>query len=151
MLDISLGAEWERTATAFKDASMIKNAQVKMLEMATLMAWGKAKELAPTAKDTLRRSINREVDKNEGVGRIKTNVAYAKFQEFGTGIYAGRGMIRPVRAKVLSWIGSGGQRVFAGAVKGTPARHFMKGGLEEVKDRLTLILEVGKKALFGQV
>ncbi len=54
---------------------------------------------------------------------------YALYQEVGTGIYGPRGRyITPKRAKMLSWINTNGDRLFAKKVRGVkPQRYFRKG------------------------
>ena len=126
--------------------SAVANATTKMLDMATLVAQAKAKEVVPTVSTTLRKSIARKVEKD--VGRVGSNVEYAPYVEFGTGIYGKRGSpIVPKRAKMLSWIGGDGKRVFARSVRGMRPRKFLQTGLEEVTNRTNQIYKVGIEAL----
>lgn len=61
----------------------------KALQRAGLEIETKAKKLCPVDTGTLRRSITHEVANNELV--VGTNVEYAPYLEFGTGIYASEG------------------------------------------------------------
>lgn len=57
---------------------------------------------------------------------------YALYQHEGTGIYGPQGRpIRPVRAKLLTWIDPDtGQRIWAKEVRGTPAKKFLERAIE---------------------
>lgn len=55
---------------------------------------------------------------------VGTNVKYARYFQFGTGIYAGHGPIRPKGAKALSFVVNGHRYVLA-SVKGQPPRPFL--------------------------
>lgn len=127
--------------------SVIDGAQKKMLELATMIAWGKAKELTPVDKSTLRGSLERKVD-SQG-GKVFTSMKYAGFQEFGTGIYsihpsAPHAPITPRRAKFLAWKGKDGIWHRAKSVLGVKPRQFMAGGLKEVQARAKQIINEGK-------
>lgn len=89
---------------------------------------GKAKALSPTDTSNLRGSIHTEGPIGFGAqveARVGTNVKYASYQEKGTGIYGGNGIITPKRAKVLAWK-KNGQWIFAKQVKGVRGKWFMK-------------------------
>lgn len=62
---------------------------VKALKMIGAIAEGYAKEVCPVATGRLRNSIANEVD--EDTAYIGTNVEYAPYIEYGTGIYAENG------------------------------------------------------------
>jgi hypothetical protein len=65
------------------------------------------------------------------VGRIYSDLFYAIFVHEGTGVYAGRGPIRPKRAKMLAFVPKGGSNVvFAKQVKGTPPNPFLVWALQ---------------------
>ena len=53
-----------------------------------------AKALCPVDEDTLRPSIVKTVDANDKTGTVSTNVEYAPYVEFGTGIFAEGGLGR---------------------------------------------------------
>ena len=104
---------------------------------------GKAKGYAPRKTGVLASSIHTEGPSISGVevsARVGTNLSYAPYQEFGTGIYAGKGMITPKRAKVLAWR-DGGRWVFARAVKGVPARKYFQRAREETLPLLSGLLK----------
>ncbi len=66
--------------------TVIDNANKAMMEKATLMVQAEAKVLSPVDTGTLRRSITRKVEQNNGmyIGRVGTNIKYAPYQEYGT-------------------------------------------------------------------
>ncbi len=107
----------------------------------------KARRLCPVDEGRLRASLAYELrlDTNgDLVGRVGTNLDYAVFVHEGTGIYAGRGPIKPKKGKYLSWpvknnSGQGGRRYKAGAtqryafakqVKGQPGQPFLRNALD---------------------
>lgn len=59
------------------------------LEKACLLVENDAKTRAPVDTGNLRNSITHEVDDNEGV--VGTNVEYAPYVEFGTGLFSSQG------------------------------------------------------------
>jgi phage gpG-like protein len=68
---------------------------------------GKAKSYAPIQYGNLRGSIHTEgptVLTNNVEAIVGTNIQYALFQERGTGVYAGKGPIRPKTKKF--WLGN---------------------------------------------
>lgn len=100
-----------------------------------LLVEAEAKRRCPVDTGRLRSSITTEMFVEDGapVARVGTNVEYAAFIEFGTGIYGPRGQpIRPVRAQYLSWIPRGGKRVFAREVRGVRPRPFLLPALDSV-------------------
>jgi hypothetical protein len=103
------------------------------------------------SKDTgrLAGSITSELSQ-EGdriVVRIGSNLEYAIYVEKGTGIYAGRGMIRPKSGAFLAWpavnnSGQGTRRykggatagwVYARAVRGQPGQHYLERALDAAR------------------
>lgn len=129
---------------------LVDKAQKQMLEMATMMAWGKAKELAPVDKDTLRGSIYKNITGD--TGRVGSPVPYAKYQEYGTGIYsdhpsAPKTPITPKRAPFLQWQDKNGIFHRAKQVMGSKPRRFIRGGLAEVQEKMSLIVALGKKIM----
>lgn len=93
------------------------------LQYGALMIKGKAKEKSPIDKGILRASIT-ETGVSGNEIRVISPVEYAKYQEFGTGIYAGKGMIYPKRARFLAWKNKSGKWVFAKAVRGVKGKRF---------------------------
>lgn len=61
------------------------------LQRACIRVEADAKENAPVDDGTLRASITHEIDASAIVGEIGTNVEYAPYVEFGTGIFAFNG------------------------------------------------------------
>ena len=93
-----------------------------------------AKQGAPVDKSRLSTSITHQVIESENniIARTGTNVFYAPYQEFGTGIYGPRKqMIRPRTAKVLRWPKRGGGFVFARQVRGVKPRAFFASALTQ--------------------
>jgi len=95
---------------------------------------GKAKSYAPVQYTVLRGSITTqraEAQGNNVIAKVGTNIEYAPYQEYGTGIYGkSRRMIRPIRAKVLAWK-KNGQWIFARAVRGVKGKLFFKRARDE--------------------
>ena len=132
-----------------RSPALIKEAAVDTLQVATFVAEGAAKENAPIDKGLLRGSIHSQIQ-NEGldtIGVVGTNLEYAPYQEFGTGIYGPSGQpITPKRSSVLAFK-VGGTTVFARSVAGTKPKRFMAKGLQAVRDNMTKIRDAGIKAV----
>jgi hypothetical protein len=99
----------------------------------------KAKGYAPIRNGGLSGSIHVEgptVTANNVEAKVGTNLKYAPYQESGTGVFAGRGMITPKRAKVLAFQ-KNGKMIFARAVKGVQGKFFFKKAKEEAAPILT--------------
>ena len=75
--------------------SAFHSAVEKALEECGLVAEGYAKKLAPVDTGNLRNSISHKVDPEEPAVYIGTDVKYAAYQEFGTGIYTEGGRDTP--------------------------------------------------------
>lgn len=139
----SIRNRFSRSPVAIADASE------EMLQAATLIAEGTAKENAPIDRGILRGSIHSKVDKigGETIGVVGTNLDYAPYQEYGTGIYGPAGTpIYPKQAKALRFIGKGGNIVFAGSVNGVGAKKFMAKGMQAVRSNLSKIRSIGLAA-----
>jgi len=65
------------------------DAATKALNKACLTVMNSAKEKVPVDTGNLRNSITYEVDGNEGI--VGTNVEYAPYVEFGTGLFSSQG------------------------------------------------------------
>ena len=90
-----------------------------------------AKLLCPVDTGTLRRSIQASTPMVMGTrvtAHVGTDVTYAPHIEFG------RGTVRPVNAKALSWVGKNG-RVFAQSSRPTRPQPFMGPALERARAR----------------
>jgi len=100
-----------------------------------------ARRGCPVDEGRLRGSLTCELRMEGGipVARVGSNLDYLVYVHEGTGIYAGRGMIRPVRASVLRWpvknnSGAGRRRyrsgrtaayAYARSVRGVKGRPFL--------------------------
>lgn len=89
------------------------------------------RQRAPHATGALQRTVLTQI--NYPDGQVSVNSKYGIYVEKGTGIYAGKGLIRPKRAKVLAFK-AGGSQVFAKYIKGMRAQPFFKPGVEESVD-----------------
>lgn len=92
---------------------------------------------SPRRIDTgrLRSSVTHDVRTRGGkpVGRVGTNVRYARYVHDGTGIRGPRGaMIVPKRAKVLRWE-SDGRVVFSARSRGMAPNPFLKKALSAAR------------------
>jgi hypothetical protein len=109
-----------------------------------------ARRNCPVDEGRLRSSLAQETRATSSavIGRVGTNVKYALYVHEGTGIYAGKGPIRPKSARMLAWpvknnSGGGGVRrykagataqyAFAKQVKGVRGRPFLRNALEAAK------------------
>ena len=78
------------------------------------------------ATNTLAGSIITEVDKagrTDASVNVGPTVVYGRIQELG-------GVIKPVIAKMLSWVGDGGERIFANSVT-LPPRPYLRPAVDE--------------------
>jgi len=71
------------------------------------------------------------------------SVLYAAIHEFG-------GIIVPVAAKMLSWIGDTGERIFANLVQ-IPARPYMRPAVDENEDRVVKAVEAEIKRQLDKI
>ena len=62
-----------------------------------------------------------------------SNVIYARIHELG-------GVIKPVAAKMLSWVNDAGERIFAGAVH-IPARPYLRPAIDENEPEIVTAVE----------
>lgn len=125
---------------------LMRQAAEETLQVATLVAEGAAKENAPIDKGLLRGSIHSDIrgDGFDMIGVVGTNLEYAPYQEFGTGIYGPKAApITPKQGKFLVFRGKSGNLVFARSVAGSRARKFMAKGLQAVKDNMGKIRAAG--------
>ncbi len=125
---------------------LMQQAVRETLQVATLVAEAEAKKSAPIDKGLLRGSIHSDIRTigNETVGVVGTNLEYAPYQEFGTGIYGPKGSpITPKRGKFLVFKNKAGRQVFARSVKGSRPRRFMAKGLKAVQNNMTKIKAAG--------
>lgn len=71
--------------------------------------------------------------KTKAEAEIGTNVIYARIHEIG-------GIIKPVAAKMLSWVSATGERIFAGAVH-IPARPYLRPAMDENEPEIVKAVE----------
>lgn len=123
---------------------------VAMVERVSRRVLNEARRRAPVDEGRLRASLQATVNVRGQlvVGRIGTDVDYAAYVMFGTGLYGPRkALIYPVSAKVMTWIPrTGGQgakrggrktardttRVFARYTRGQRPQPFLVAALEAV-------------------
>lgn len=104
------------------------------LSTAGQLVVSEAKRQSPAADGSLRRSIiAKSPQKQAGnwIAKVGSGLEYAKYQEFGTGVYGPKGVpITPKRVKMLAWKSKSGQMIFARSVRGSKKREFMKKGID---------------------
>lgn len=90
---MKIKVEWDNTALEEFIAKGLDEALKPQLEKACLMIEAEAKVNCPVDDGQLRQSIESEIkETNNGlIGYVGTNVEYAPYVEFGTGIYAVKG------------------------------------------------------------
>lgn len=123
----------------------IERLLAKGMEKALLIIESDAKRNCPVDEGLLRASISHEteVGDEEVKGRVGTNVEYAPYIEFGTGIYAqdGNGRQTP-----WSWQGEGVKWGGGHTTQGQKPKRFMQDALDTNKDRIG---EIFKETLEG--
>lgn len=123
-----------------KAPNIVASAFKKAIAKSAFAVESKAKELAPIQYGFLRGSIHTQgpdVYKDNVVAVVGTNIKYAPYQEYGTGIYGGSGLITPKKAKVLAWKGRDGKWHFAKAVKGVKGKFYFKQAKEYAQPIMT--------------
>jgi hypothetical protein len=132
----------DRLAEAFAKSPEIVGENMRdALNRSAFKAESIAKQEAPVQYAHLRGSIHTQGATSTLLeARVGTNLDYAIHQEFGTGIYAGKGPIVPKRAKVLAWQ-SGGQWHFAKSVKGVQGKFFFKKAKEQSQPDMDRYIE----------
>lgn len=99
------------------------------------------------ARGELSGSIQTVLDKatgNEAEVSVGPSVVYGRIQELG-------GIIKPVTAKMLSWIGDTGERIFAKLVH-IPARPYLRPAVDEHHDEIEQAIAFQlQKAIDGAV
>src|SRR5262245_36489095 len=99
----------------------------------------RARQNAPVRTGTLRASLNSQLVQQPGdwgpAVRIGTTLYYALYVHEGTGVYAGRGPIRPRHGPRLVWTDwQTGDTIWARQVQGTPPNPFLRDALEAARD-----------------
>jgi len=117
--------------------ALIQNAANKGLNDRAIAVQREARRKSPAVKGHNRRSIDmaspihpteegRELGLKDGQAAAYSTSGYGGYLEIGTGIYGPHKQpIRPVKARVLSWVQADGTRVFAREVKGRPATPYL--------------------------
>lgn len=145
-LNVEIQGAKELQARLARSPQVTDAAGRAMLQMGTFIAEAAAKEQAPIDDGLLRGSITSKVTKDgaELVGIVGTNLDYAPYQEYGTGIYGPKGApITPKRGRFLRFKTKAGQVVFARSVRGTRPRKYMAKGLLAVKNNIQKIRSLG--------
>jgi HK97 gp10 family phage protein len=125
----------------------IKEAINDALQWSALFLKGEAKKNAPVDTGVLRSSIT-ETGVFDNTIKVISPVEYAKYQEFGTGVYVGRGMIYPKRSRFLVWRDrKSGKMIFAKAVRGVPPKRFFGKAIKTFTQKIDLL----KKFLLDRV
>lgn len=148
------GADEISKALMLKSSKVADNAQVKMLTMAALMVESEAKQKAPIDKGVLRSSITHKLEGSTGarMARVGTNIEYAVYQEYGTGVFGPKGRpITPKRGRFLVFRGKDGNMVFARQVAGSPKREFMKKGTEYLSANMSKVIALGKQIFESEI
>lgn len=107
-------------------------------------------QLRKSVTDSVTRNrLPNENNLNGWVGFVDKEVPYAKWLNFGTGLFGPfRRRIRPKRAKVLSWVSPGGKRIFAHSVKGIFPRGFIEDTRRHMEREFSsIVAAVVKKEL----
>lgn len=110
------------------------------LTKACLIVERAAKKNAPASSGELRQSITYEVSNNEGY--VGTNLSYAPYVEFGTGIFAAEGNGRQDKWSYQDAEGKWHTTI------GQKPKPFLEPALEENKAKITqLLMEYYKKGV----
>lgn len=96
-----------------------------------------AKQNCPVDTGRLRNSIGHKVDKEKQTAYIGTNVEYAPFVEFGTGIYYNGG----TGGRMSSW--SYTNKTGSHVTHGQPAKEYLKKAITEHQSEYRRILKDG--------
>lgn len=134
-----------------KAGPLFEEAVHALLNKSALMVISVAKQTAPSDRSTLRNSIDKgPVVKKQNTYSIEvgSNVEYAPYQEFGTGIYGPKKRpIYPRNARVLAFRARSGQMVFAKSVSGVKPKKFMQAGIKAVADNPNIAFAEADKVI----
>jgi hypothetical protein len=128
--------------------------QALVESMPRVMALVKREIIALTPRRSGRLSGNFNVfmqdTTSEVKGRISNKTPYGPFVNYGTGIFVGRGLIRPSRAKVLRFV-IGGRVLFRASIKGQKGQRFVERGIENSRAKGSrIIMSAIQKVLEGR-
>jgi HK97 gp10 family phage protein len=134
-----------------KSPEYFKKAGKAMIQKAAFIAQAEAVKKAPVDTAALRKSITTKVQvtANNVIGRVGTNLEYAPYQEFGTGVYGTRGtQIMPRAGSRLVFKPKGSNKlVYARKVRGVKPKKFMQQGLQKVKRSVPKIVATGRSII----
>jgi len=120
--------------------SQLNRSMVRALKEIGTKIESDAKRKCPRKTSRLRNSIASKVDERALVVQTGTDVEYAVFVEFGTGIYAGRGPITPKSGQFMVF-SADGEMVFATRVSGQRPQPFLGPAFEENRKEVGRIIE----------
>lgn len=118
----------------------LQKKQERALESSSQFVLGEVSHRAPVDTGNLKGSYHREIDRTKHVVYIGTNVYYAPFQEFGTGIYAESG-----KGRKTPWVymdDHGNWRI----TRGSRANPHLRPSFRENKERIQKLIrqEMGR-------
>jgi HK97 gp10 family phage protein len=131
-------SNYESNIAKFKND--LTKAEERALHAVGIFVRGRAQDLAPYDTARLKGSINYKIDNKEKAMHIGTNVEYAAYQEFGTGIYAENG-----KGRKGGWIfkDAKGKTVFTMGNKPQP---FLRPAVLNEQSKIAqIIAEMGKE------
>lgn len=109
------------------------------LEKCCLMVVASAKEKCPVDEGILRASITHEVKvkEKELVGVVGSNLEYAPYVHYGTGIYAKDG-----KGRKTPWLWQGHSKKYKGwhLTRGQKPQPFLEEAINENKDKISKVL-----------
>ncbi len=114
----------------------------KFLPAAGVLVSGDAKRRSPVDMGQLRSSIGYEVDKDEV--KIGTNVEYAIYVEYGTGIYAESG------GRKTPWVYFSEKLKRFVKTSGTKAQPYLRPALDTNKDKLVRMWKDIFRSVYGR-
>lgn len=136
-----------KKAALVADVTLVNNKQaVKTAMKAQIIGWlnaigqdasSTAADKAPVDTGTLKNSISHAVSESEKKVYIGTNVSYAPYHEFGTGIYTEGG-----RQTAWSYQDAKGEWH---RTHGVPAKHFLQFGITAHQQEYKAMLEQALK------
>jgi len=117
-----------------RSSDIVKQATKAGLQKGSDIFILESKQKAPVDTGNLRRNIQSKIQGDTAIISVDPKINYAPYQEYGTGIYVGRGVIRPKRAKVLRFTGKKGV-VFTKYVRGVRGKFYMRAGSKKVLEQ----------------
>lgn len=134
-LTIKLNGGTEFVKTMDMSNKIVGFYMAKALNVTATSVQHRAQDYAPVDTSVLKNSILvkfADPNSNPMEALVRTNLKYAQYQEFGTGIYGVNATpIRPKRARFLKFKTKEGRIVYARQVKGTRPKKFMQRSVED--------------------